>query len=243
MEQLETRGPALGPACQRGELLGGQRLAVEVPVELLHLPGAEPQVVDADLQQLARDLEAWQVHVRPDPAGRHDGERRGHELDEPLQASLRVRRLQGVEVVDDQERVVGEPLLERRHGVLDRLPAATQPGDRSMERLLQVPEHPDRVPIPAVGAVPRHGTGRGAREASEQGGLAGTGGCDDKGQAVVPGEVQGGVKARDGQAPGPGDADPTGGRGQGHDERRRGPGGLLPAPRARTRHRPIDRLP
>ena len=201
MEQLEPCGPSLGAPRERRELLRGQRLAVEITVELLHLPRPESEVVDPDLEQLARDLEAGYVHVRPYPAGGHDGQGRWRELDESLEGSLGVGRPEGVQVVDDEQSALRHALLECGDRILDRLPAAAQHRDRGAQRLLQVAEHAHGVSVPTVGAVPRHRPWDRRCETREQGRLAGSGRRDDQRQAMLPCPGERGIEARDGQRP------------------------------------------
>ena len=54
VEQLEPGRPALGAAREHREVRRGDGVVVDVAEQLLHLPGAEAEVVRADLQQLAR---------------------------------------------------------------------------------------------------------------------------------------------------------------------------------------------
>ena len=58
VEQLEAGRPALGPAGQHREVARQHRVVVDVAEQLLDLPGAEPQVVRPELEQLARDPRA-----------------------------------------------------------------------------------------------------------------------------------------------------------------------------------------
>ena len=70
MEQLEAGRPALGPAGEDGQLVGRDGLAVVVAEQALDLPCPEPELVGADLQQLAADAEPAEVDRRAAAATR-----------------------------------------------------------------------------------------------------------------------------------------------------------------------------
>ena len=58
VEELEAGGPALGPAREHREVARRQRLAVDLPEELLDLPRAEAEIVGVQLQEVAGDEQA-----------------------------------------------------------------------------------------------------------------------------------------------------------------------------------------
>ena len=70
VEQLEAGRPALGPPGEDGQLVGRDGLAVVVPEQALHLPRPEPQVVRADLDEVAGDAQSAQVDRRRERATR-----------------------------------------------------------------------------------------------------------------------------------------------------------------------------
>ena len=67
MEELQPGGPALGAVREDGELLRRHLLAVVLAEQLLDLPRPEPQVLGADLDQLAGDAPPREVEARLDP--------------------------------------------------------------------------------------------------------------------------------------------------------------------------------
>ena len=122
MEQLQPRGPALGPARERGQIGRRDRVPVEVAEQPFRLPCPEAQVVRPDLQQLPGDPEPRQVERRRDAGPDEDRQPRRRVLHEPAQRRLGRRALQGVQVVDDEHRrALGAP-IERARGLLDRRP-------------------------------------------------------------------------------------------------------------------------
>src|SRR5262249_61182058 len=67
MEELQRRGPSLGPAGQEREILRSQRLAVEIAEEVLDLPRTEPQVLGPQLEEPARDPEPREIEAGERP--------------------------------------------------------------------------------------------------------------------------------------------------------------------------------
>ena len=112
VEQLEAGRPALGPAGEDGQLVGRDGLAVVVPEQALDLPRPEPQVVRADLDEVAGDAQAAQVDRRREPRPDDDREPARGVLDEPPERDLGGRPLEAVGVVDDEQRPFGWARLE-----------------------------------------------------------------------------------------------------------------------------------
>ena len=64
VEQLEAGRPALGAAREHREVARQHGVVVDVAEQLLDLPGAEPEVVRPELEQLAGHAEPGQVDRR-----------------------------------------------------------------------------------------------------------------------------------------------------------------------------------
>ena len=131
MEQLQAGGPAAGAPGQRRGRFGGQRLPEDRDEELLHLPGAEPQVVTGDLLQLPGDPQPGDVHLRlPARADQHPQGVRP-QLDELLQDAFGRRSGDLVQVVQDQDRAGSRPS-----------PPTTRAGHPSSVRVRRCPGSP-----------------------------------------------------------------------------------------------------
>ena len=102
--------PAAQPSVRRARTAsssGGNGRAVVVPEQALHLPRPEPQVVRADLDEVAGDAQSAQVDRRREPRPEDDREPARGVLDEPAERDLRGSALEAVGVVDDEERAFG----------------------------------------------------------------------------------------------------------------------------------------
>ena len=122
------------------QLLGRQRLAVDVAEEALDLPRAEAQVVRAELEQVTGDAQAREVDVGPPPGRREHAHLRREVHDEALELALGRRAPQQVQVVEAQhERLL--PALERAAGVVG---GSHSPGGRSPIAVSQAARNPLR---------------------------------------------------------------------------------------------------
>jgi hypothetical protein len=119
VEQLQAGGPTLGPPSQFGEVLGWERFSVEVPEQLLDLPGPETEVVGADLTQLPGDAESGQVEGGRVPRRHEQVDGRGEIFEEPLELEFRRSPEQGVEVVDDEKAPGAGPGVQGRDEVFE----------------------------------------------------------------------------------------------------------------------------
>ena len=186
MEELKAGGPALGPPGQLSELFGRKRLAVEIAKETFDFPRTKAQVFAADLEQGTRDSQPREVE--PGKRARADQERdagRGV-VDEPLEGELGRTVLEGVEIIDDEERAAPSPGLERASRRFDRLPPIRNPPEDGGEGRLQVAEQGAGFGVPALGAIPgdRHFGGGG--EAGQQRALSRAGRRDDESDPMLP---------------------------------------------------------
>ena len=151
MEQLQAGGPTAGTPGQRSRRFGGQRLPEHRDEELLHLPGAEPQVVIGDLLQLPGNPQPGDVHLRlPTRTDQHPQGVRP-QFDELLQDALRRRTGDLMQVVQDQDRAVARPALQRleqgahgRFGFFDPQAVPQRPTEMGDQRGngRVVPRHP-----------------------------------------------------------------------------------------------------
>jgi hypothetical protein len=189
VEELEPGGPALRPPGEAGQVLGRQRLAVEAAEELLDLPGAEAQVVGADLQQLAGDPQARGVEARLGARAGQHVQPGGRVADQLLQQPLGVAGGQLVQVVDDQQRAAAAEALQRRHRVLKGRPVARHPECRDQGGL-QVSEQRGGVRLGRLRPVPGDRRVGGGRELRQRGRLARSGGADHQAEAVAPDEAE-----------------------------------------------------
>ena len=185
MEQLQPGRPALGAPREHRKLGGRHRVAVEVAEEALHFPGSEAQVVALDLEQLAGDVQARQVEVRANSRRGKDPQPRRRIVHESAEHRFGGRALKGVQVVDDEDGLAAGPLLQRSRSILDVVPAHRQPRQHCAEGRFQMAEHPCRIVVPGLGAIPGHGQAGCRGEAGEQRGLAGAGRRDDERQPMA----------------------------------------------------------
>ena len=190
VEELEAGRPALGPAGEDGQLVGRDGLAVVVPEQALHLPRPEPQVVRADLDEVAGDAQSAQVDRRREPRPEDDREPARGVLDEPAERDLRGRPLEAVGVVDDEERAFGGARLEGPCRVLDRDPATGHARQRRPQRRLEVADHRGLVGVPRFGPVPRDGDAGTRGELGEERRLAGARRRDHDAEAAGPDRVE-----------------------------------------------------
>ena len=104
VEQLEAGRPALGPAGEHREVARRHRVVVDVAEQLLDLPGAEPQVVRPELEQLAGHAQAGKVDRGRHAAGDDDRQPLRGVVDEAAERGLGGGPLERVAVVDDERR-------------------------------------------------------------------------------------------------------------------------------------------
>ena len=130
VEELEPCSPAFSSSGEDGQVVGRNGIEVVVAEQPLHLPGAEPQVVRPDLEQLAGDPESRQVEARREPRADRDRQPGRCVLDEPSERVLGSRALEPVRVIDDKECPVRGLSLERGRRLLYRPPAGSDAGQR-----------------------------------------------------------------------------------------------------------------
>ena len=186
VKQLQPGGPAFGAAGELGKLLRRQGFSIEVTEQAFDLPRPKAQVVGADFQQGAGDAQTRQVEAgkRARPDQERDIRRRV--VDQALERELGRTILEGMQVVDDQQRLLAGPGLKRPGRGLDRPPAAGQIAERADHGGLEVIEQGARLRVPALGAIPGDwNIGRGG-EARQERALAGAGGCNDEANPVLP---------------------------------------------------------
>ena len=125
VEQLQPGDPAARAPGQQRRRLRAERLAVDVPEELLDLPGPEPQVVAADLEQALGDREPGQVDPRRSARAEQQPQPRRTPVDEPLERPLGLGVGDLVHVVQDEQHLAGHRLQPL---------AAARPGGRAARR-------------------------------------------------------------------------------------------------------------
>ncbi len=190
VEQLQHRRPPLGAAGDLGRLLRGQRRAVDVLEQPLHLPGPEAQVVGTHLREPALQASPGEVQPGLAAGGEQDHEGFGGVLHQPGHEVLGGRALQRVEVVDHQDGPPARPSLDvGDHGV-ERSPPAREAGQRGGESPLEVGQQGLDAAVGLVGPVPGRGGADLGQELGQDGGLARAGGSDHDAEAGAEGLPQ-----------------------------------------------------
>ena len=178
MEQLQPRRPATRATGQGGCGLRGQRSVVDRAEELLDLPGAEPQVLAVDHDQLTGHQQPGRVQARLATAAQRDRDRPRTQPEEGLQRGLGGRTGDLVEVVDDQPDRADVGSIESSHEVGDptrgrRLDDAGI-GQRRTEGEAEVPGQRDLFGVLGSGPVPGRGQPVALHQLGEQRRLART---------------------------------------------------------------------
>ena len=186
MEELKASRPALCAACQLSELFRRKRLAVEIAKETFDFPGTKTQVVTTDLEQGARDAQSREVEAGKRARADQEGDVGRGVIDEPLERELGRTVLQGVQVIDDEQRAGPVPGLQGASGGLDRVPSIGDRSEHGGECRLQVAEQGTGLGIPALGAIPGDGHLCGGGEGGEQRALARAGRRDDQPDPMLP---------------------------------------------------------
>ena len=162
--QLRSGGPALGELVQPMQLVARQRHVVQRE-EVGHLRGGEPEVVAAQLDQLATQPQPGQRQGRIRPGTGHEADRVGQRVEERRHQ----RRIGGrqVEIVhDDHPRRVerGEPVRRRDRGVVGRRAGPFQHRERIVgdtgpprrDRRQQGTDEARRLGVRRIARQPRH---------------------------------------------------------------------------------------
>ena len=136
-------------------VIGRQRLLVEVAEEPLHLPRPETQIIARELQQGTGHTQSRQVERRRHTPRGNDRQRRRRIVEEPLEGGLRLRVLERMQIVDDEQQVVTGPAFECSGGVGDGRPPLRRRTQGRREGGLEVARQRSFVVIPALGAIPR----------------------------------------------------------------------------------------
>ncbi len=196
VEQLEPGSPPLRAAREARQLVGAERLAVEVAEEAFDLPGTEPEVVARDLQQLARQAPPRGVERGQAACPGHEVNRRWQVLHQPSQLVFGRGAGDRVQVVEHQEEAPSVQAFEARGGHLrigPRLPEGVHGESircpRVGDRGAQVGQEYLGASVRALDAVPRRGVSHRDRRRGplrEQCGLARSGRRDDEGRGMAP---------------------------------------------------------
>ena len=184
VEQLEPCRPAFGAPCEHREVRRGHGVVVDVAEELLHLPGAEAQVVRADLQQLPETRRRDRLRPGATRVARTSASHVGAQsMRRPNAASAAVSSSAWKSSITSS--TGSDPARDARvrGRVLHGRPAARQARDRRHQRGLEVADERGLVASQRLRPVPGDGRAGGRGEACDERGLAGARRCDDQRQA------------------------------------------------------------
>ena len=105
--KVEAGWPALHPVNENIDLLGHEAESKAPVQEFVRLPGREPQIVGAQLEQITVRAQRSQRKVRLGPRREHELESARYMIDEPGDAVARRPVRKPVEVIQDQR----DPML------------------------------------------------------------------------------------------------------------------------------------